>query len=71
MGIYYGEPIGSRILLSNKVVWEYEGPYWRELLASKRKEFVNADIIVETKHEATTTHNIPTQTMYVWLPLIA
>ncbi len=71
MGIYYGEPIGSRILLSDKVVWEYEGPYWRELLASKRKEFVNTEIEIQTKHEATTTHNIPTQTMYVWLPLIA
>jgi hypothetical protein len=85
MGIYYGEVLGVRLMRrihedaeyseDYEVVWEYEGPYWRELAAAKRKELADLDLIVQTKHEAmgtyerTTAEN--TAKMYIWLTNLA
>ena len=78
MGIYYGDVLGVRLVRrlhedaeyseDYEVVWEYEGPYWRELAAAKRKELADHDLIVQTKHAAMCTYE-PTSTakMYIWL----
>jgi hypothetical protein len=81
MGIYYGDVLGVRLVRrihedaeyseDYEVVWEYEGPYWRELTAAKCTELADPDLIVQTKHETTCTYERVcaenTTKMYIWL----
>ncbi len=71
MGIYYGDVLGVRLVRSihdeYEVVWEYEGPYWRELANAKCKELADPDLIVQTKHEAMGTYEQNDAKMYIWL----
>jgi hypothetical protein len=77
MGIYYGEVLGVRLVRrihedaeyseDYEIVWEYDGPYWRELTAAKCKELADPDLIVQTKHAGMGTSTENTAKMYIWL----
>lgn len=75
MGMYYGEVLGARLVRwlhseaeyaeDYEVVWEHEGPYWRELVDAKRKE-LGEDLVVQTKHAAMGATDSVEKT-YIWL----
>ncbi len=77
MGIYYGDVLGVRILRQihteaeysedYETLWEYEGPYWRELAKAKLLEFADDSLLVETKHEISTTMYDVDEQAYMWL----
>jgi hypothetical protein len=77
MGIYYGDVLGVRILRQihteaeysedYETLWEYEGPHWRELAKAKLLEFADDSLIVETKHEISTTMYDAHEQAYMWL----
>jgi hypothetical protein len=79
MGVYYGDVLGVRLVRQMNtyaeyaedydVLWEYEGPYWRELVKSKHREYNDngdTDLIVQTKHEQNATYRNAKKT-YIWL----
>jgi hypothetical protein len=82
MGIYYGEAVGVRILRNMhsdaeyaqdyEVLWEYEGPYWKELLRNKLNLISEEDgeILLQTKHEISTSFESYEngKKQYTWLP---
>ncbi len=61
MGIYYGDVLGVRIVRQipthaeycedYETVWEYKGPYWKELLKAKLQELDEEDLVVQTLHQ--------------------
>jgi hypothetical protein len=61
MGIYYGDVLGVRIVRhihreaeyseDIEIVWEYKGPYWKELLKAKLQELAEEDLLVQTLHQ--------------------
>ncbi len=78
MGTYYRDVLGVRIVRQihteaeysedYETVWEYEGPYWRELAKAKLQEFADTSLTVQTKHEISTSYDAnPTQKSYAWL----
>jgi hypothetical protein len=65
MGIYYGDVLGVRIVRQihreaeycedYQVIWEYKGPYWKELVKAKLQELSEEDLIVQTLHQPSDT----------------
>lgn len=79
MGIYYGDVLGVRIVKLREtdaeyaedyeIFWEYNGPYWANILTAKLSEWKDQDVLVQTKHETYTTYDNDTEktASYIWL----
>lgn len=85
MGIYYGDVLGVRIVRQlhthaeysedYEVLWEYNGPYWRELAKAKLQELAKAnlqeleeeDLIVQTIHQPSDPTMKPVAIFYTLL----